>query len=159
MGTFGMAHRRYAFGDPGAPSTPEAITRACATARVWLPVYMYDHGGQTINTTGFSCSWDSGQIGAIWMTADEIRRAFGVTRITARVEAQVRDTLRKAVAQLDMWLTGDVWDIDVMNAEGIVVDSLTECYGRAAAEDEAAHMVAVAQVQAQPIPGVDIASV
>ena len=26
------------------------------------PLYLYDHGGITMNTTGFSCSWDSGQV-------------------------------------------------------------------------------------------------
>lgn len=41
-------------------------------ATVTLPIYMYSHGGETINTTGFSCPWDSGQVG--WIL--QLRKIF-----------------------------------------------------------------------------------
>lgn len=34
---------------------------------VILPVYMHDHSGITFSTSPFSCSWDSGQVGVIYM--------------------------------------------------------------------------------------------
>lgn len=42
-----------------------------------LPVYMYDHSGLTINTTGFSCPWDSGLLGWIYASHDKIKEEFG----------------------------------------------------------------------------------
>ena len=36
---------------------------------VILPLYLYDHSGITMNTCGFSCPWDSGQVG--WIYADK----------------------------------------------------------------------------------------
>lgn len=38
----------------------------------YLPVYMYDHSGISLNTTGFSCPWDSGQVGWIYITKDKL---------------------------------------------------------------------------------------
>ena len=36
---------------------------------VILPLYLYDHSGITMNTCGFSCPWDSGQVGWIYASA------------------------------------------------------------------------------------------
>lgn len=46
---------------------------------VWLPLYLYDHSGITMNTTGFSCGWDSGQVGWIYVTKDRLRKETGYT--------------------------------------------------------------------------------
>jgi hypothetical protein len=43
---------------------------------VVLPVYIYDHSGITLNTTGFSCPWDSGQVGWIVCDLDKARECF-----------------------------------------------------------------------------------
>lgn len=37
-------------------------------AKAIKPLYMYDHSGQTISTEPFSCRWDSGQIGWVFVT-------------------------------------------------------------------------------------------
>ena len=37
---------------------------------VFLPLYLFDHSGITMNTSGFSCPWDSGQVGWIFCTPD-----------------------------------------------------------------------------------------
>ena len=44
---------------------------------VYLPLYVYDHGGVTMNTTGFSCAWDSGQVGWIYATKEAFRKETG----------------------------------------------------------------------------------
>ena len=49
---------------------------------VILPVYRYEHGGVAYNTTGFSCSWDSGKIGVIFATKKQIELSF--KRISVR---------------------------------------------------------------------------
>lgn len=45
---------------------------------VWEPLYLYDHSGITMNTTGFSCPWDSGQVGIIYVTYEDIAKQMNV---------------------------------------------------------------------------------
>ena len=66
-------HPRYALGDPKklwkCPSEPEDfVAWAEREEVVYLNLYLYDHSGLRMNTTGFSCPWDSGQVGYIYMT-------------------------------------------------------------------------------------------
>ena len=37
-----------------------AIWKVLDAQVVMLPLYLYDHGGLTMNTSAFSCPWDSG---------------------------------------------------------------------------------------------------
>ena len=39
---------------------------------VILPLYLYDHSGITISTTPFGDPWDSGRVGFIYMTREEM---------------------------------------------------------------------------------------
>ena len=51
----------------------------------WLPVYAYDHSGIALSCTPFSCRWDSGQVGYIVVTRDQLRKSWITwTRITQR---------------------------------------------------------------------------
>ena len=47
----------------------------------YLPLYLYDHSGITMNTGGFSCSWDSGQMGWIYATKEDIQKEYGLSLI------------------------------------------------------------------------------
>lgn len=42
-----------------------------------LPLYLYDHSGITMKTGGFSCPWDSGQVGWIYAAKEDIQKAYG----------------------------------------------------------------------------------
>lgn len=69
-------HRRYDLGDKHDLKAEdfngwdelEAYLKEDLKAAVVLPLYLYDHSGITINTTGFSCPWDSGQVGFTYAT-------------------------------------------------------------------------------------------
>jgi hypothetical protein len=76
---------------------------------VYLPVYMYDHSGITINTTGFSCPWDSGQVGWIVATKATVLKEFGVSSITPEVRVNVEGVLRTEIAVFDRYLRGEVY--------------------------------------------------
>jgi len=94
-------------------------------AAVILPLYLYAHGGITMNTTGFSCRWDSGQVGFIYATREQILKEFGGKRVTKKLREKVADILRYEVEEYDQYLTGDVWSISVTE-DGEGVDS---CHG------------------------------
>jgi hypothetical protein len=97
-----------------------------------LPVYMYDHGGVTINTTGFSCGWDSGKIGFIFIDNDTLKDE-GLT------EEQGVEAIRREVSEYDQYLRGDVYDILIYKGDELI-ESHCNYYGydyaEAVAKDE-----------------------
>jgi|SRR5690625_439140 len=70
-----------------------------------LPLYLYDHGGLSMNTEGFSCPWDSGQVGYIYMTAETAKRE-GIT--------DPEKYLRGEVKEYDSYLRGEVYGFTLM---------------------------------------------
>jgi len=76
---------------------------------IWLPVYAYIHGGTTINTTGFSCPWDSGQCGIIYVEYAKVLKEFGRKRMTVKFRARIEKYLKNEVATLDQYYQGDVY--------------------------------------------------
>jgi hypothetical protein len=105
-------------------------------AAVILPIYMYDHSGITINTTGFSCPWDSGQVGFIYVTKQEVRDNYKVKRITNKLRDRVEKVLQDEVKTMDYYVTGEVYGYQVIKRsleEGQVreeiLDSCSGFYG------------------------------
>jgi len=115
-------HRRYTLGDAHELYTPEQMTAEVNTEQkrggVVLPLFLYDHSGLTMNTTGFDCQWDSGQVGYIYMTANAIRFEYGVKRISAKTRARALNLLRAEVATYDAYLRGDVYGYTIQPPDG-----------------------------------------
>ena len=76
---------------------------------VILPLYLYDHSGITMNTTGFSCPWDSGQVGWTYATKESILREFGGNELNTEKRARAKTLLVGEVDSYDHFLRGDVW--------------------------------------------------
>lgn len=93
---------------------------------IYLPVYLYEHSGITINTTGFSCPWDSGQLGYIFVDKKKVREEFGWKRISPQREKQIQKYLKGEIETFDQYLRGEVYGFIVEDEEGNHVDS---CYG------------------------------
>ncbi len=102
-----------------------------------LPLYLYDHSGITMNTTGFSCNWDSGQVGYIYITKEEYEKYWG----NFFSQEKACKFLRAEVEEYDQYLTGEVYgveyaeltdqeDIDYAaeNYELIAGNNLIRCY-------------------------------
>lgn len=121
-------HPRYDLGNNHDHETPQDFRDFCAAQEaeqhdsvVKLPVYLYDHSGLTVNTTGFSCPWDSGQVGYCWILTSEAQAHFSTSD---RDEIEV--ILRSTVKILDNYLTGNVYGYVIENAKGEHLDS---CWG------------------------------
>lgn len=99
---------------------------------VYLPVYAYIHSGVALNTTGFSCPWDSGMSGIIAVSKDDIRKEFNVKRITKSVMDKVNNLLKCEVDTFSKYLNGEVYGFEVVDESGNIVDS---CYGFYSEED------------------------
>jgi len=121
LGIMACFHRRYNLGDKvtdlrgGTITVEEARrieeTNTCPIALdapwepcVVLPLYLYDHSGITMNTTGFECRWDSGQVGIIYAPYSRIRECYGVKRVTAKMIERTKAALLAEVNDYDSWL-------------------------------------------------------
>ena len=90
---------------------------------VILPLYLYDHSGITMNTTGFSCPWDSGQVG--WIYADKRRIEAEYGKVTPETMEKARQVLEGEVKSYDYFLTGQCYGFQLFR-EDVEVDS---CWG------------------------------
>lgn len=92
-----------------------------------LPLYLYDHSGITMNTTGFSCGWDSGQVGEIFVTHEralkESPKHINENETDEQYDERILGYLRGEVKMYDQHLTNDVYWFRVEKL------SLCECCG------------------------------
>lgn len=126
FGTMVCFHNRYSLGDKtdyvasdflGWADMREGILSDNPKA-VILPLYLYDHSGITMNTTGFNCAWDSGQVGFIFAPYDRICAEFKIERITAKIRNKVMDMLRSEVETYDQYLSGEVFGFTLEDDDG-----------------------------------------
>lgn len=108
---------------------------------VWLPVYLFDHSGITISTSPFGCRWDSGQIGYIYVSKEDVRKEYanlnkewkqkyhkgkGIMQIAKSV-------LQGEIETFDQFIRGDVYGFKLFeedtNGEEIETDSCWGFYG------------------------------
>lgn len=103
-------HRNYS----GWDEQREAIENNEDTC-VILPLYLYDHSGITISTSPFSCRWDSGQVGIIYVTKKKVKEEYG--DITDEVVEKVIKLLEGEVKTYDQYLRGDIYGYEVYEVE------------------------------------------
>ena len=138
MGTMIAFHGKYNLGDSGHGFNSDdydgwdeleaAIRRKYGRGCIILPLYLYDHSGITMNTTGFSCRWDSGRVGFIVASLAKVRECFMVKRVTDKVRERAIESLRSEVAVYDQYLTGDVYGF-IMEGDNGEEESCWGFYG------------------------------
>lgn len=78
-----------------------------------LPIFMYDHSGRTVNCSGFSCQWDSGCTGFVYISKKAFiaEGMYGVKKSwTAAKRQEVAEKfLKNTVKGLDCHMTGQVY--------------------------------------------------
>lgn len=82
-----------------------------------LPLYLYDHSGITMNTGGFGCPWDSGQVGFIYVTKAELKAERNWKRLTPQRLEDVCEWLTSEVEVYAEYLEGNVYGYVVEQAE------------------------------------------
>lgn len=99
-----------------------------------LPVYLYDHSGLLMNTTGFHCPWDSAQIGFIYVTCSDVRDEYSVKRVSRQLREKVAGYLRQEVQTFSDYLSGAVYgyivekdDAEVESCWGFIGDYEAYC--------------------------------
>ncbi len=144
VGTIVTWHRRYNLGDEQPNLDPQDWRRDLAATHVnadypdditeehvdrilekhfiILPVYMHDHSGIALSTTGFSCPWDSGQLGWIYCTKEH-----GIKECDT-VEAATKCLIGE-IETYSQFVSGDVWGFTI-EEDGDIIDSCWGFYGR-----------------------------
>ena len=82
---------------------------------VWLPVYIYEHGGITIKTSPFSCMFDSGLLGI----------AYIVNTDNQPVE-QLENVIKGEVSTYNDYLVGNCYGYKITDEQDNDIDS---CWG------------------------------
>jgi hypothetical protein len=138
LGTMWCLHNRYNLGDheslprrdliDEAGSLRDYIIKNCDPA-VLLPVFLYDHSGLCMNVSGFSCPWDSGQVGYIFISKQDARREFGVKRLSAKIVKRVTQYLINEVETYSQYLSGECYSYTVTGPNGEEVGNTCGFYG------------------------------
>ncbi len=84
---------------------------------IMLPLYLYDHGGITMSTSGFSCPWDSGQVGYIMVSREAVRKEYSWKLVTQKRREQIAKYLTNEVKIYDHFITGSVYGFTITNGE------------------------------------------
>jgi len=131
FGTMVCWHRRYDLGDKHNYTKPkEFLTELIESIKdmndiAILPLYLYDHSGITMNTTGFSCPWDSGQVGWVYADKDKILSEFGVDQLTPEIMENAKNLLRGEVSYYDHYIRGDCYGFQLYRDD----KEIDSCWG------------------------------
>lgn len=109
----------------------DALIRIIETKAVILPLYLYDHSGITMKTSPFSCPWDSGQVGWIYLTREKALEEYGYKRFTKGCRAKVEKYLKGEVAEYDSYISGEVYGYRLVEIDddGEETNELDSCWG------------------------------
>lgn len=94
-----------------------------------VPVYLYDHSGQTVRTWPFSDPWDSGFFGIVAVEIEKVKREYNWKVITAKRRKQIEECLESEVKEYDMYLRNDIYGFDITPEEEGMEDINDSCWG------------------------------
>ena len=174
VGTMRCAHGRYSLGDEKGrgdmkedmiellgehcdiylDDESEIVEEKFNEFFIYLPLYLYDHSGITMSTGPFSCPWDSGQVGFIYVSRERAEKEYGVKNADFPIEREVmlhdlglrgpNRPVKKTFATLDelatyylkgevetydQFLRGEVYGYVLLDYAGEELDSCWGFYG------------------------------
>ena len=146
-------HRHYDLGDDLSLDTSDcnnwqeveqALIAEYGEMAIIEPLSLFDHSGISISI-GVKSGWDCGQVGFVFVTKEQVRKEYGVKRITKATLAKAQALLRSEIKEYDNYLTGEVYLVLCQDREEFEIDL---CYvnGYDYAEKEAQLMLDNAEV-------------
>ena len=117
-------HSRYLLGNEpmDAGDAQELAYKVENTGGIVKSIYAYVHGGSTISMSAFSCPWDSGQSGFVYMTKETIDDEWKGNRKKAF------SYMQGVVETFDHYLTGEVYGYIIKDPEGNEIED-GSCWG------------------------------
>lgn len=115
-------------------ATDERLMELFAKENIVLPIYMYEHSGVALNTSGFSCGWDSGQVGFIYVSKEDVRKEWGVKRISSKLKEKIIGNLEAEVSLYSDYINGDIYGFileeKIKQEDGTIeLEHVDSCWG------------------------------
>lgn len=134
LGTMVCWHPQYELGNDHNFKSPQDFQRwvkeeVGKSNIVLLPLYLYDHSGLAISTVPFGDPWDSGQVGWVYATKEDLRREFGAKKITSRIKQKAVSILQEEVKTYNQYLTGEVFGFATFEVGDGKVRETDSCWG------------------------------
>ena len=119
-----------------AMGTGDLVTLAERKALI-SPLYLYDHSIQSISMKSFvgrahHADWDSGQIGWVYVTHEDIKKEYG--DVSPESIARAEKLLKSEVETYDHYMRGECYGFQLYDKKGDEIDS---CWGFIGDFDEA----------------------
>ena len=96
-------------------------------------VYAYSHSGLTISLTPFDCRWDSGVLGFIIITKQDLREEYKWKLITQKrldsVMENITNVMNSEIEILDLYVRGEIYEFTIQDENGDTEDSCGGFYG------------------------------
>lgn len=95
-----------------------------------LPIYIYEHSNVALKTSPFGCRWDSGKVGYIYVSKENVLKEFkGNKRVSKKLRERVEGILEGEIETLSQYSNGEVYRFEIVDDEENVVDSCGGFYG------------------------------
>ena len=130
LGTMVCWHRRYSLGDKHDYEDPQAFKESdeYKNAFVILPLYLYDHTGITMSNNDFGDRFDSGQVGYIYVTKEQLQKEYHC-ELNERLADIIRERLVDETKIYDQYLQGDCYAFKIIDEQGEEVDACGGFFG------------------------------
>lgn len=150
LGTIACLHKHYNLGEINtAEAVEEVMSSINDTNAVILPVFMYEHSGIALSTGTFSDTWDSGQLGVIFVSHSDIKREYGNLELTTL--ETVKKVLQSEIEEYSRYLNGEVYGYIVKDEFDNELDSCFGLLGIEAAEEEGRASLKQCESEYQPL--------
>jgi len=111
-------HREYTLGDDHSFADPDDFREKITEENhVICPLFMFDHSGISLSITPFSCPWDSGQVGFVYVSKDAVPGPV----IGEAWRARAMRIIREEVEDYSAFVAGEVFGYTLylgLNSQG-----------------------------------------
>jgi hypothetical protein len=122
IGTMALYHRRYNLGDKNKPDRDDLVEIIESKDVIAVKVYGYDHGGLSISAEKFSCPWDFGMLGYIYLSKQKAEKEAIPWEYDSVVKILVSE-----IETYNHYLQGNCWGYLVTQDEDDEV--IDQCWG------------------------------
>lgn len=134
-------HKDYSLGDRHGFVSPEHLAEYLKELEldnelvIKKPLYLYDHGNITMRTWPFSCRFDSGQVGIIFVEEDDLPYFLSDWKYNTETQEKIERMIEAEVKLYDAYISGNVFGFIVQDENGENVDSCWGFYGMEGMEE------------------------
>ena len=74
---------------PDPRAVDDTMLRVISEKYIVMPLYLLDHSGLAMQTTSFHDPWDSGQVGWVYVSKEDVLKEFGAEKMTGALRKKV----------------------------------------------------------------------